>query len=537
MVQPRPCRCGLIIDSLTQPAWVRGAISDLRAPGLASIELVVLARPSSSFGPEPDAGARSWVYGLYRRLDERKFKGDCRPDALEPGDLGHLIAGCPVVSVEVAPASEQLELSDLELAEIRRADLDVLISFSRMDMGAEIRRIPTRGLWAYRTGNGPVFDASREVLTGEHVCEALLVRLGEFAVGDVVLDRAWSATDRLSVRRNLNRVAWRARPLAARVTAQGTRTSAWPEENARRHSPRPPSSLRAGLMLGLAWRFGVGKVESMMHREQWGLAVTVDASREGPRLDGPPSYHVVPPADRFWADPFPIEHAGRSFVFVEELLFDRPKGHISVLELDDQGARGPARKVLEEAHHLSYPSVFRWKGDIFMTPESSEARRIDLYKATDFPYGWEKVAVLMDGVAAADPTILRADERWWMFLNLPVPGAPNCDECHLYSADRLEGPWQPHPMNPIRSDVRRARPAGRLFSTGGKLYRPAQDCSVRYGWATVINEVERMTTSEYREREVARIEPTWRDDIVATHTLNHAGALTVMDCLFRRSKR
>jgi hypothetical protein len=60
---------------------------------------------------------------------------------------------------------------------------------------------------------------------------------------------------------------------------------------------------------------------------------------------------------------------------------------------------------------------------------------------------------------------------------------------------------------------------------------------VRYGWATVINEVERMTTSEYREREVARIEPTWRDDIVATHTLNHAGALTVMDCLFRRSKR
>jgi hypothetical protein len=60
---------------------------------------------------------------------------------------------------------------------------------------------------------------------------------------------------------------------------------------------------------------------------------------------------------------------------------------------------------------------------------------------------------------------------------------------------------------------------------------------VRYGYATVVHEVLTLSKTEYLEREVARIAPVWRDDIVATHTLNHAGSLTTWDCLFVRSRR
>jgi hypothetical protein len=424
------------------------------------------------------------------------------------------------------------------ISAIERADLDVLWVVGGRDVPETIRSLPRRGVWIV---DARPSTATAAVLGGSHTCEARLLRLGSSSEGNRVLDRSWTSIDRFSARQTLNRLAWRASPLIARALLSDTRGSTWPESDDRVPNglaqPTATGNVGAGRQLArLTWTYGLDKLASAFYRDQWALAVHVHEPSETPRFDGPPTYHILAPPDRFWADPFPVEHEGRCYVFVEELRFNRPKGFISVLEIDDRGLVGPAQTVLEEPHHLSYPSVFRAGSEIFMTPESSEARRIDLYRAVSFPDRWEKVSVLMDGVAAADPTILFLDGRWWMFVNLGVPGGPNWDECHLFLADHLEGPWRPHPRNPIRSDVRRSRPAGRLFRSNGRLYRPAQDCSVRYGYATVINEVELMTPTDYREREVSRIVPAWRRDTVATHTLNHAGRFTVLDCLLRRSR-
>ncbi len=48
-------------------------------------------------------------------------------------------------------------------------------------------------------------------------------------------------------------------------------------------------------------------------------------------------------------------------------------------------------------------------------------------------------------------------------------------------ADRLEGPWLPHPLNPVRAGVQGSRMAGRPVVADGKLYRFAQDCTCTYG--------------------------------------------------------
>jgi hypothetical protein len=88
----------------------------------------------------------------------------------------------------------------------------------------------------------------------------------------------------------------------------------------------------------------------------------------------------------------------------------------------------------------------------------------------------------------------------------------------------------------VKSDVRSARPAGRLFRHGGHWYRPAQDCSVRYGYATVVHRIERIDREEYREVEASRIFPNWLPDMAGTHTLNAAGGLTVVDAWLKRRK-
>jgi hypothetical protein len=168
-----------------------------------------------------------------------------------------------------------------------------------------------------------------------------------------------------------------------------------------------------------------------------------------------------------------------------------------------------------------------------MIPESVHDSGVDLYRATRFPYEWEHHARLLDGVRAVDATLFEADGRWWMFTNIAQRGAAAWsdwnEELHLFHAPTPLGPWTPHRRNPVKSDVRSSRPAGKLFRLDGALYRPSQDCSERYGCAITVNRVERLDADEFREVEVSRIEPRWSPELVGTHTLNHADGLTVID--------
>jgi hypothetical protein len=112
-------------------------------------------------------------------------------------------------------------------------------------------------------------------------------------------------------------------------------------------------------------------------------------------------------------------------------------------------------------------------------------------------------------VHVVDPTIFRLSDRWWLFCADPPPR--HTSTLHAYFADVLEGPWTAHPLNPLKRDVASSRPAGRPFTIGGRLYRPAQDCSETYGGAVNIMEILALTPVGFREAVALRLEPdaTW----------------------------
>ena len=124
-----------------------------------------------------------------------------------------------------------------------------------------------------------------------------------------------------------------------------------------------------------------------------------------------------------------------------------------------------------------------------------------------------------------------------MFVNAGADGAELHDELHIYTADSLLGEWQPHAANPVKSDVRSARPAGRLYESGGALYRPAQICAPLYGTGISINRVLRLSQEEYVEREEQRILPMHPAGLLGLHTVNRAGELSVVDAFARRLRR
>nr|WP_255618260.1 formyl transferase [Aurantimonas sp. VKM B-3413] len=234
---------------------------------------------------------------------------------------------------------------------------------------------------------------------------------------------------------------------------------------------------------------------------------------------------------RFYADPFPIELGGRTFLFIEDFAHRRQKGVISVVEFDRDGPMGTPQTVLEEPWHLSYPFVFEAEGEIWMIPESSAASRIDLYRATAFPGGWKRVTTLVAGVEASDATLIQHGDRWWMFATVRDgrKGAFS-DALWIWHAPSFRGPWTQHHSNPVLVDIASARPAGRIVERDGVWWRPVQDCSVRYGGALALARIEALDENVFQQQVETVLHPG-RDGWPGRrlHTLNRSGSFEFID--------
>lgn len=198
------------------------------------------------------------------------------------------------------------------------------------------------------------------------------------------------------------------------------------------------------------------------------------------------------------ADPFLLRVDGRWHMLFEIDNWNSWKGEIGCATSGDGLEWKYEGIVLAEPFHLSYPHVFAADGGIYMTPESSQAQAVRLYRARRFPNEWEHVADLVSGLPFADPTIVRHGGRWWLFTETSGGGD---DTLRLFHADGLMGPWTEHPQSPIvRGDAAVARPAGRIVSVDGRLVRFAQNCRPAYGTDVRAFEILTLTADDYAER-------------------------------------
>jgi len=231
------------------------------------------------------------------------------------------------------------------------------------------------------------------------------------------------------------------------------------------------------------------------------------------------------PPGSWMADPFLATDGNKSWLFFEEVPAGTEKGRLSCMEVGTGFSETAV--VLEKDYHLSYPCVVSDRGEFFLVPESFETRTIQLFRASRFPFEWQMETILMEDLSAVDTTPFFLDGGWYFFTTTTEPFM----ETFLFYSDSLGGRWHLHPKNPISSSVKSSRSAGHLFYQNGRLLRPTQDCSVRYGYGIAINEITRLTTTEFEERRVDFIAPSWRRGLLGTHTLNSNGLFEVVDGL------
>jgi hypothetical protein len=529
-----PLRALLVADSTTIPNWLFKCIENVEQSRAATFVLVLRA------APEKEPGSLRFVrqlgkffFWLYMRMDRYLFRRF--PDALAPIHLQSAL-----------PSRRVLDGPDL-LRTLQEERIDVVLDPFSLLRGGCLAEPSRYGVWSItfgqsgdpRTQSTPAFW---EVIEGKPSTETRLCIHWKGLDKKLTLYVSVAATDRRSVSRSQNHIYWKlSAALARKIQMLWEDPDAFLERlkaaapfEVTRSPSRAPGNLemvRAGT--SLVRRYVSDKWMSTLYREQWALAYRYGM---GDQLVMGTFHQLMPPVDRFWADPFPIQVGNDHYIFHEELLSSTGKGSIVLTVVDDKGRNARPIPILERDYHLSYPSVFQWDGDFFMIPETAARRQVELYRCVNFPAHWTLERVVLSGLTALDPTPALLFGRWWLFASIPAYGAGPTDELHAFHADSPVGPWTPHRNNPIKSDVRSARPAGRIFENHGQLYRPAQDCSKRYGYAVSINRILQLDPETYEEVELGKVGPNWGPNVEGVHTFNVAGNMTVIDCLVRRRR-
>ena len=497
---PTLLRIGIIIESFLQPRWVRRSVEKLLATQLCTVALVAKVEPHKNTGG-------SFLYKLYNRMDRSRFP----TTATEVVNIEDLCSAATVIA---------------DVDQVARFDLDLLINFASPELNNKLSNSAKHGVWFHTFGDAPGF---REVMEDVPVTKlSLKSRRGE--TEEIIYFSGTPTLSKFSVGVNNNTCYWKASAFMARALRdlQAGGNAVVKFDHCFDKPGTPGNAAMSGLFLKLASRAGARVVEKLSSFDQWIIAY---------RFDSGEFKYLIPPADRFWADPFQITVDGRHYIFFEDYVNSAGRAHIAVVEVDRNGIVDGPTEVLKLDCHLSYPFIFEWQGDYYMIPEMGERNVVELYRATSFPLKWEPVKVLLEARSPLDATLFEINGTWWMFVNIQEEGvAVNWDELHLYYADSPHGPWQPHARNPVVSDVRFARPAGRLFRSNGVLVRPSQDSSLRYGYATIINIVTEISPSTYKETPILKISPDWDNDIIGIHTVNLLEEMTVIDCLMKRRK-
>ncbi|HDH53130.1 MAG TPA: hypothetical protein ENH24_01430 [Nitrospirae bacterium] len=201
----------------------------------------------------------------------------------------------------------------------------------------------------------------------------------------------------------------------------------------------------------------------------------------------------------FVADPFMVKEGSSWYMFFEVWNSWDRQGDIGLAVSSDGVNWAYKQIVLNEAFHLSYPYVFKWKNEYYMIPETYQASSVRLYKAIDFPAQWVFVRTLLYG-SYLDPSIFRHAGKWWIFVGTNIE---KNDTLRLFYADNPAGPWVEHPASPvIEGDANIARPGGRVLVFDGRLVRYTQDDDPVYGNQVRAFEITELTTSGYKEKEL-----------------------------------
>ena len=545
-------KIGLMIDSTNVPYWVYSMIEKITQSNYAKIELVIINGnqiPKNSFYSKMKNNRDYFLYKIYTKLENKMYKPES--DVFGICDLTNELSNTKKITVipRQTKYSDWIESEDIH--EILKNDLDVIVRLGFRILKGDILKAAKCGVWSFHHGDNDVNRGGPagfwEVFQNNPVTGSVLQIINDELDDGKILAKSYSTTDPILVKRNCNNyynktlsfLPRKLKELHELGKDQFLEKVEEQNKNIKFYSNRlytkPTNTEFLKMSCYNFGKFLKRNLKNSYSFEQWGLLFDIknEISKSMWRYK-----KILPPKDRFWADPHIISMDKNYFIFIEEYVYSKSKGHIALIKMDKEGNYEYLGKVLEKDYHLSYPFVFQFENNFYMIPETESNNNIELYKCTDFPKKWEYHGEIMNNVNAVDTTIFNYNDKWWMFTGMKENlGSSNSDELFLFHSDNpLSNDWESHSSNPIISDVRQARPAGKIFSFKDDIYRPSQNSSKFYGYGISVNQINNITKNEYQETIVTSILPNWDNNISRVHTFAYDDGLSMIDAKIKRMR-
>jgi len=531
-------RIGLLVESYNIPSWSFSSIESLIRSDYAEIVLIIKNESHSVKKTSFISKINLFSYSVFKTFESILYKPN--PDALFLKNLKSVLSNCKET------LSNTIETEDL-------TQLDLVIQLDNNPIPNLVLEHVKFGVWSYNFGDyskkrtGPT--GVWELFENQIDTKVSLLLKGNIVNEDSIIYETSFPNDKQYSNRHANTIYWKSASMLPRMIKELYHSkseeffkkwlSKYVHSKIKKHQnyqvPNNFQTIKA--VSKLYWKAIKGVIKRRSHFEQWILLYQINTDKKRPK-----SFNnfnrMLPPKDRFWADPFIIQRNDIYYIFIEELLFSESCGKIAVIEMDKDGNYKSPKTVIEKPYHLSYPFLIEDNGELYMLPETMENNTIELYKCVNFPYEWTFEKIIIDNIKAVDSTIFKHDNKYWLFTNIEeLNGIKMQSELHLFYADSLlSNNWTAHQQNPISTDRSCTRPAGDIFTYKNRIFRPAQDCTKHYGYAMKINEITSLNTDNYEECLEQYITPDWSKDMFSTHTINASESLTVIDANINRKR-
>ena len=500
--------------------WHRLVVQQLLQSGIASVELLIEA-PSAN----PAAGS---LRPLLLRC-HGAWVG--RTAAWRRSSADDLLQSIPRLRCRTSAGAESAQLQGDDLRFAAEFKLDVILQLDGAPISSELAAIARYGLWRFNHGPGDPDDWPflSAVIAGASTVSSILCRkLGGNGNWEALREGVFR-TSRWSYARTrdsalIEAARWPAliaRDLLLNGSRDGDLVAAPP--------PHPPFSVSTvpRLLVRLMRNIVVDLLRGIASYEIWNVGWSRMTPEELLAPVALRQVHWLPKhrSGRYIADPFFLRTKPQLAWLVEEYSYF---GQGCIAEIEYTSPEGPLklRPLLKLPYHVSYPFILHTDGHVYCLPETCQGEALILHESV----GGLLVPVqeLICRKRIVDGTLVFEGGYWWLFCGLE----DNNDTVNLYIyfADTLRGSWTPHPLNPVKSDVRSARPAGPLFRIGETLYRPSQNCSASYGGSVTINRVRTLTPTAFHEESVLTIPPVADSPYpLGLHTIAFADGFVVID--------
>jgi hypothetical protein len=541
-------KIGILLHNYFVPSWKYQILNDIKNSDFAKIVLVIRANSMLSSDRKKNR-LTIFLIKLIEKADRAVFK--TKSDYKLQKDASELFQEVKILNSSTVDYHNFNGFNNEEIITIRNISPDIIIMFGFTELSGEILKIPKYGIWTYS------FDKSYDINSPD---PGFLEMVRQIPVTNTTLGILKSDSDnkrteviynscestcQFSININRDSLAWRSALFVPRImngihkygedylTALKTRFSSLSTET---DKPFPAFSFTnaAGSICRYFGAVAKKIISKIFYTDafSWQLLYNINDGAGLYSSDYGSFRKLSSPGGVFWADPFVIAENEGYYIFVEEFIYKNNRAHISVLKLDKEGNFLSSVKIIERSYHMSYPFVFKIANTYYMIPETSRNRTIELYKCSGFPDKWEFERNIMKNISAVDTTLFQYNNKWWLFT--AVDQTDNISGCSaelflFFTDDILSGKWESHPLNPVVSDIRTARPAGKIFIQDGKICRPSQNCAGRYGVGFNINHITKLTENDYEESLLTEVKPSWDRKLRGTHTFNFDKDFTVID--------